>query len=134
MKALPKQLIALTKEHHISLLLANNAINAKKLDNEDAMCQLITKTFKLDFLDHFNFEEQYILPLLMQNNQQNCQHIVNEHKLLLKLAKNINTDTLLKFGELLRNHTRFEDRVLFTKIHLDDLNKIPDYLIKQKHI
>jgi hemerythrin len=122
-----KQLIALTKEHHLSLSLANKAINAKNLGNEDAICQLIIETFEQDFLAHFNFEEQYILPLLMQNNQQDCQRIVDEHKLLLALAKNINTDTLLKFGALLREHTRFEDRVLFKQIPADSLNKIPGH-------
>jgi hypothetical protein len=43
---IPQQLIALTKEHHLSLSLANKAINAKNLDNEGVICQLITKTFE----------------------------------------------------------------------------------------
>ena len=122
---IPQQLIALTKEHHLSLSLANKAINAKNLGNEGAICRLIIKTFEQDFLAHFNFEEQYILPLLIQNNQQDCQRIVDEHKLLLELAKNINSATLLKFGVLLKEHTRFEDRVLFKKIPVESLNKIP---------
>ncbi|SMN13814.1 hypothetical protein BHECKSOX2_1005 [Bathymodiolus heckerae thiotrophic gill symbiont] len=122
---IPKQLITLTKEHHLSLSLANKAINAKKLDNEMAICQQIAKNFKRDFLSHFSFEEQYILPLLKQNNQQDCQRIINEHKQLLKLAKDINANNLLEFGALLKTHTRFEDRVLFKQIPADSLHKIP---------
>jgi hypothetical protein len=38
-----------------------SAINAKNLDNEGVICQLITKTFERNFLAHFNFEEQYYL-------------------------------------------------------------------------
>ncbi|MDC9714792.1 MAG: hemerythrin domain-containing protein [Gammaproteobacteria bacterium] len=122
---IPKQLIALTKEHHLSLSLANKAINAKKLGNEVAICQQIAENFEQDFLSHFNFEEQYILPLLTQNNQPDCQRIISEHRQLLRLAKDINTDNLLKFGELLKTHTRFEDRVLFKQIPADSLHRIP---------
>jgi hemerythrin len=64
---IPKQLITLTKEHHLSLSLANKAINAKKLGNETAICQLIIETFERDFSNHFIFEEQHILPLLKQH-------------------------------------------------------------------
>ncbi|CAB5499312.1 hypothetical protein BTHERMOSOX_346 [Bathymodiolus thermophilus thioautotrophic gill symbiont] len=121
----PKQLITLTKEHHLSLSLANKAINAKKLGNETTICQLIIETFERDLLSHFVFEEQHILPLLKQHNQQDCQRIIDEHKCLLNLAKHINAGNLLEFGELLKTHTRFEDRVLFKKISTDNLNKIP---------
>ncbi len=121
----PKQLIALTKEHHLSLSIANKAINAKKLNNETAICQLITETFERDFLKHFNFEEQYILPLLIQKHQKDCQRIIDEHKLLLRLAKNINTKNLSEFGQLLKAHTRFEDRTLFTQIPAEYLTQIP---------
>ncbi len=122
---IPKQLITLTKEHHLSLSLANKAINAKKLGNETAICQLIIETFERDFSNHFIFEEQHILPLLKQQNQRDCQRIIDEHKRLLNLAKSINASNLLEFGELLKTHTRFEDRVLFKKISIDNLNKIP---------
>jgi hypothetical protein len=45
-----------------------SAINAKNLDNEGVICQLITKTFERNFLAHFNFEEQYILTTKPKNS------------------------------------------------------------------
>ena len=50
-----------------------SAINAKNLDNEGVICQLITKTFERNFLAHFNFLNcRFSFPLMLYSVCIDC--------------------------------------------------------------
>lgn len=116
-----QELLTLTREHHLSLSIANKAINTANSQDKvgiDALCVFIEKTFASSFLPHFNTEETTVFKPLMQMNKvliKPCEQLIEQHKQLLHLAKNLsdNPQLLAQFGQLLQRHTRFEDRELF---------------------
>lgn len=125
MKIAP-ELLALAREHYRSLVLANKAINtANKGNNNDilALCLLIVNNFEQDYHNHFAVEEQAVFaPISKINPTINdiCIKLIQEHTQLLQLAKSLKTkpENLAQFGELLKSHTRTEDRELFPHINL----------------
>ncbi len=128
---IPKELISLTREHHQSLCMANKAINTSKSNDAKsiaALCEELCNSFETQLLAHFTFEEDVLLPLLYEHYPHECERIKKEHKKLIILANNLNADTLLEFGELLKTHTRFEDRELFTYMSQENLAQIGKYL------
>ncbi len=116
-----KEIVGLAREHHLSLVLANKCINTSKSDNAGDiknLCEQISKTFTANWQQHFDIEEQTIfLPLIESNSglAKMVSLLKKEHTTLNNLAKNLLTDNnlLAEFGELLRSHTRTEDRQLF---------------------
>lgn len=53
------ELLILTKEHHVSLSLANKCVNTAKSNNASNikdLCLQISKTFKSTFSEHFETE------------------------------------------------------------------------------
>ncbi len=112
------ELLPLIKEHHLSLSLANKCINIYNSNNKTAiakLCQKVSDTFADEFANHFNIEEQFIFKIIKQkNNALNAiiDKLIAEHIQLLELASELSTDNqlLYKFGTLLQQHTRVEDR------------------------
>jgi len=120
MKIAP-ELIALAREHHQSLVLASRAIRLAKSGDELAikdLCLTIHQTFKDNFSEHFSTEEETVFkPMMLEDEQftDMCECLMAEHIALFQLADDLlrEPDNLLAFGELLKKHTRMEDRQLF---------------------
>ncbi len=125
MKISPELLI-LTREHHISLSLGNKAVNtAKSKNNADIedLCLQISKTFRESFHMHFETEESTIFaPLKGKSSEIDalCERLIKEHQQLYQLAEGLveHPHHLAEFGELLKTHSRIEDRELFPHIDL----------------
>lgn len=120
------ELLTLTREHHQSLSLGNNAVNVHKAGDKakiKALCLKIAQTFKLAYKQHFETEEQTIFALLKDKSDDLnvlCTQLTNQHQQLYQLAQDLPSqpELLLEFGTLLKTHTRTEDRVLFPNITL----------------
>ncbi|MBA5249333.1 MAG: hemerythrin domain-containing protein [Gammaproteobacteria bacterium] len=120
------ELLTLTREHHQSLSLGNNAVNVHKAGDEakiKTLCLKIAQTFKPAYKKHFETEEQTIFALLKDKSSDLnvlCTQLKNQHQQLYQLAEDLPSqpELLLEFGTLLKTHTRTEDRVLFPNITL----------------
>ncbi|NOY16352.1 MAG: hemerythrin domain-containing protein [Gammaproteobacteria bacterium] len=119
-----KELLILAREHHVSLVLANRVINTVASKNQaeiSALCLNINKYFAESFKDHFETEETLILYPLMsidKNSEDICKRLIKEHNDLIYLSSSLadKPELLLEFGQLLRQHTRAEDREIFPNI------------------
>ncbi len=127
-----EQLQPLSREHHLSLILAQKAIKTAHSGNNDliiALCQEIVHDYNAVWRVHFQIEEESIF-LLVKNkaeieSTQLCEQLYQEHltmnhyyeqikSALIKQASSHDLRTLLEqFGELLKQHTRTEERQLF---------------------
>lgn len=118
------ELLVLTREHHSSLVLANKAINVARSKDEAKITSLsvqISQSFEASFAPHFKTEEAFIFKPLIASDadcQDTCLHLIQEHQALNRLAADLadHPEELLSFGELLKQHTRTEDRTLFSNI------------------
>jgi hemerythrin-like domain-containing protein len=121
-----KELCVLVKEHHVALSLANRCVNVVKsnqIDEIKSLSQLITQDFENNFSEHFATEECSIFSKLKGKSPKLftlVEQLTIEHQTLLQLAKNLkkNPELLLSFGQLLKSHSRLEDRELFSHINL----------------
>lgn len=111
----------------MSLSLANKAINTHRAKNEydiHLLCQKIATHFQPAFAQHFLTEEETLFAPLMRlvdrQNQLICKQLIQEHQDLIELSLSLSahTEKLSAFGELLKQHTRLEDRVIFPNIVL----------------
>lgn len=68
-------------------------------------------------MPHFEFEEQYIFPILSEDAQLINRALLEHRELhqLFNTTENL-TDTLTTLEEKLEQHIRFEERILFNKI------------------
>ncbi len=120
------EFLILTKEHHVSLSLANKCVNTAKSNNASNikdLCLQISKTFKSTFSEHFETEELTIfMPLKhkLDSLLKLCNQLIDEYQQLYQLAQDLpnHPEYLLTFGRLLKSHSRLEDRQLFPKIDL----------------
>jgi hemerythrin-like domain-containing protein len=143
-----EQLRPLSMEHHLSLVLANKAIKtAKNGDNLQIkqLCQKIAQEFESRWQTHFALEEQSIFAIFEANYQMALTTKADENAMLTILLRDQHqqmrqlstamgegeTTQLEYFGQLLRNHTRLEERLLFPLISelftADELNRVADY-------
>lgn len=123
-------LLALSRDHHRSLSLANQAINTAKKGQNLAIKKLCTKigeNFKIDHREHFEVEESLIFEHLSTQGAELykiCTQLAKDHKILIQLADELlepsaqTAEKLAVFGQLLQTHIRIEDRKLFPNIHL----------------
>ena len=128
-----EQLQPLSKEHHQSLLLAQKAIqvsNSGDMDLISELCQKIVNEYPDVWMVHFQIEEDSIFQLfdvhsndtgskLRQNEEQVtnlCEQLKQEHLTMnayYEQMKSGDYTVLEQFGELLKLHTRTEERQLF---------------------
>ena len=145
-----EQLQSLSREHHLSLVLANKAIKIAKLGDEAQMkvfCQQVGDEFEGRWQAHFRKEERTIFAVI----EDKYQHILTEiapedatlvtllkqqHQQMRTLASNMQQGCihqLAEFGLLLRDHTRLEERRLFPLIsqlfNAQELDQIETSLI-----
>ena len=128
-----EQLQPLSREHHQSLLLAQKAIqvsNSGDMDLISELCQKIVNEYPDVWMVHFQIEEDSIFQLfdvhsndtgskLRQNEEQVtnlCEQLKQEHLTMnayYEQMKSGDYTVLEQFGELLKLHTRTEERQLF---------------------
>lgn len=116
----------LSRDHHHALVLARQSRVAAKGSDDEVRAQLASASEKLerDLLPHFAVEEDLLLPAL---DAAGCADLTErtrvDHARLRDLlaAKGDPRERLKRFGQLLRDHVRFEENELFpaAETHLD---------------
>lgn len=129
-----EQLQPLSKEHHQSLVLAQKAIKASMSGNIETistLCQKIVDKYQDVWKVHFQIEEESIFQIFEDRSkgintdyQQDerdivllCKKLRREHMNMnhyYEQMKSGNYSILGEFGELLKQHTRTEERQLFS--------------------
>ncbi|WP_335975679.1 hemerythrin domain-containing protein [Gaetbulibacter jejuensis] len=113
-----KALQPLSREHHHGLLLSWKLREGFKKNIEVKRMKTYTDWFfKTHLIPHFEMEEQYIFPLLGNDNDL-IKRALTEHRRLKRLFTN-DKDVSKALGlieEELEQHIRFEERVLFKEI------------------
>ena len=118
-----EQLQKLSREHHVSLVMAKNisliAEEGSEADLIEAI-QTIKDYDKNELEVHFQHEERTIFAVIFRNYQEHiplATTLLKEHGLIRRLLIQISAETakedLANFGLLLKNHTRVEERELF---------------------
>lgn len=109
----------LSDDHHQALVLARRATSAAPSDPA-ALAELwdeVVRRFALELAPHFAIEEQHLLPAFERNGPSElAARTREEHATLRRLVADSSPDLaskLASFGALLRDHVRFEERVLF---------------------
>ncbi len=117
-----EQLTNLSREHHQSLRLAKRCLDT--LDSGDperiqALCREIAEDFDRTWERHFANEEAAIFSVTREMNgpiRSLGEQLVAEHDKMREMARRMkdgDCSSLREFGELLRDHTRLEERQLF---------------------
>lgn len=112
-------LARLSREHHSALVLAKHALRASagELDAMSHFVAEVERVFACDLEPHFQLEEELLLPALIRGGQfKAVERTLAEHAELRSLASQpgINQPEILRrFGDVLAEHVRFEDRELF---------------------
>jgi len=107
-----------SRDHHQALLLCwKIKVGLQKGVEIDRIKAYTDWFYKNHILDHFIMEEKYMFPVLSSDHELIIQ-VLNEHKMLLELFTNTDDveNSLKKLHVELKNHIRFEERILFNKI------------------
>jgi hemerythrin-like domain-containing protein len=127
-----KELAHLSREHHEGLLLSwkintglNKAVPAERISS------YVLFFFDKSLNSHFEEEELYVFPLLEPDSPLRREAEM-QHKMLREIINGFRNNEelspllLKKFSELLSQHIRFEERVLFNMIE----NKVDNTVLK----
>ncbi len=115
-------LTELSREHHQSLRLAKRTLDTlSRGDPEEihALCREIAAGFDQEWERHFADEEAAIFEVTRKMGgriHQLGEQLVEEHRRMREMARRMQAgdcSPLRAFGELLRDHTRLEERELF---------------------
>jgi len=135
-----KALQPLSREHHHGLLLSWKIRAGLKKNVEAERVRNYSEFFFTNqLLPHFEIEEAYLFPILGKEHRLVIQ-AVEQHRQLELLFKNQSAsfETLNKIADLLEEHIRFEERVLFNEIQkaasAKDLEKFATVHPKQARI
>jgi hemerythrin-like domain-containing protein len=119
------QLLPLSKEHHLSLTLAKKCKDILVRESKQvirAFSLELKADFDLQWKNHFSVEEETIFNLAQSKGEdiaKLCHQLKQEHHQMEVMVKDIaqgNVALLHDFGELLHDHTRCEERVLFPMV------------------
>ena len=134
-----KELAQLSREHHDGLLFVWKLREGLKHKVTIARLKQYTIWFWQQHIKpHFFQEEKILVPHMPANNPLAVQ-MKKEHdcirELILSLDKNAETTSFIHLADLLNNHIRFEERLLFPfleqSLSCEELNII--YLQLEKH-
>lgn len=116
------ELVELSREHQQALqlgLTAKRAAQAQDAEQLAKIRQSYQNTFDELYQPHFVDEEQRLLPKLEQAGEQELvTRIQQDHAKLRAYAsdkKPWTFEQLQAFGELMMDHVRFEERVVFPR-------------------
>jgi hypothetical protein len=115
-------LLQLSREHHTALKLARLARFASDTGNPEAIAEAgltITSKFAEELEAHFLAEEKDLLPALLAHGATELvNRTLDEHKILRALNQQLQQPdgaALTRFGQMLYDHVRFEERELFER-------------------
>ncbi len=112
----------LSDDHHQALVLARRATSAASVKPEASadLWDELTRRFHNELAPHFSIEEEHILPALERaGGAALAKRTRDEHAELRRIVSEDGHDVangLERFGALLRDHVRFEERVLFEAV------------------
>ncbi len=112
---------ALSDDHHQGLVLALKAKKAAAGEpgfDPDTIWHEVLSRFAAELEPHFQIEERHLAPPLRQHGETALlQRLDDEHAQLRSLVASTERTTaeLGRFGELLQQHIRFEERELFER-------------------
>jgi hemerythrin-like domain-containing protein len=110
----------LSDDHHRALVLARRvrraASGVRELDCQ-ALLREVNERFAAELEPHFAIEERWLFPgLATQGETQLAVRAAADHAELRRLVTAAwSRDTARSFAELLEQHIRFEERVLFPR-------------------
>lgn len=118
----------LSDDHHQALVLARRATSAVSAEPAASavVWDEVVRRFHSELAPHFSVEEQHMLPALERaGGAALAKRTRDEHAELRRIVCDDQRDLatrLDRFGALLRDHVRFEERVLFEEAQrrLDD--------------
>jgi hemerythrin superfamily protein len=113
-----EELQPLSRDHHYGLLLGWKIKQGVSKNVEAERIGSYVDWFYKNFLvDHFEMEERWVFPVLGASDPL-VKQALQEHRQIEKMIdeKDHSYSHLLKFGEKLTDHIRFEERQLFNKI------------------
>jgi len=110
----------LSDDHHRALVLARRIRRAANRANEAELAALareVAQRFEAELEPHFSVEERRLFPLLSARGEsQLTLRAVEDHTELRRLVRATwSRASALRIGELLDQHIRFEERVLFPR-------------------
>lgn len=121
------ELIQLSREHHHTLLLAWKIKTglAKNIELE-RVAKYVQWYFENHLLPHFETEEKYIFPLLGEPNNHKTMAIEQHDQIKHIIMNSLNNkDDLTLLHNLIVEHVRFEERILFNELQNEcDLKSI----------
>lgn len=103
---------SLSREHHQALVVASRLGRG---DSDEALAgywQQLEASFFPPLEAHFAEEERWLLPLLSENAAL-AERLRDDHRQLRALMAADRADQWRRFGLLLRDHVRFEEKTLF---------------------
>jgi hemerythrin-like domain-containing protein len=109
----------LSDDHHAALVLARRARNAGALAHvmkQREVWDAVARAFAQDLAPHFAIEERLLLPALTSVGEGAlAERVRAEHVALRALLDDPRAlaTRLSAFGDLLRDHVRFEEREVF---------------------
>ncbi|MFV0539661.1 MAG: hemerythrin domain-containing protein [Aestuariibaculum sp.] len=115
-----KALQPLSRDHHHGLLLAWKIRAGFKKEIEPKRIKIYADWFfKTHLLEHFDIEEQYVFPVLGDDNEL-VKKALSQHRRIKRLFSETGDIgvALNKVEEELDNHIRFEERILFPEIQM----------------
>lgn len=113
-----KALQPLSRDHHHGLLLCWKIRQGIKLNVEPERIKKYLDWFWMSYLKpHFEIEEQFVFPILGNENKL-VKQVLAEHRKLKRLFENKEDlrKSISLIEEELEKHIRFEERVLFNEI------------------
>ncbi|MFG6685023.1 hemerythrin domain-containing protein [Mariniflexile sp. HNIBRBA6329] len=112
-----KALQPLSREHHHGLLLSWKIRAGFSKNIEPERIKVYADWFfKTHLIPHFELEEQYVFSILKADNDL-IKRALSDHRRLKKLFLDEDIkNALSKIEEVLEQHIRFEERVLFPEI------------------
>ena len=119
-------LIELSREHHTALKLSREAKRCALLGlpaESELFAKKLAQCFTTEIAAHFTTEERDFLPLLEAGGLHALiERTLSEHAelrhLIVRLQQEPLPEYLARFGDLMEQHVRFEERELFAAIEL----------------
>jgi len=127
-----KTLYPLSHEHHQGLLLCWKIRSGYKKSIQIERIKAYTDWFyKNNLLPHFNLEENFIFPLLGNDNDL-VKKAITDHRRLKRLFEDTSdiNKSLSLIEEELEKHIRFEERILFNEIEKTASNNELEMIMK----
>jgi hemerythrin-like domain-containing protein len=132
------QLVPLSHDHHQALLFIWKIRQGLKNNTAVSIVSDYIKWFwKNHLVDHFNQEENILLPHLPKSDKLSIQ-LIAEHALIRSIvSKEFNKNSISEFADILDNHVRFEEREFFPHLEktvsADQLNEIGKQIESARH-